>query len=74
MLLQFYIFYIGRITDIGVNESDLVLSICISCFVFVYNLYKLKRESHFHGMPFAEYALSVLQLGTLIYIYIFYFF
>ena len=64
-MLQSYIFYIG-IENSGVNEFDLVLSLCISVFTFVYNLQKLRRESAFHGMPFSEYALSVLQLGLLL--------
>ena len=54
-----------NINDKIVNQYDLYLSLIVSCFNLVYNLYKLKSESKFHCMPFAIYALSVLQLGML---------
>ena len=47
----------------GVDEADLFLSLGISVFTLVYNLYKLYWRARFHGMSFVEYAISVLQLG-----------
>ena len=52
----------------GVNESDLMISLSISFFNLVYNLYNLKKQAKFHGMAFVEYAISVLQLGVLLFV------
>ena len=58
-----YIFF--NLDDIKIDAFDLYLSLAVSIFNLVYNLYKLRSEAKFHCMSFATYALSVLQLGEI---------
>ena len=50
----------------GVNEYDLYLSVIVSWYNLLYNLYKLHKEAKFHGMKVIEYVICVLQLGVLL--------
>ena len=59
LMLQTYMFY----AKISVESFDLILSMCISSFHLLYNLYKLNQEAKFHGMSFVQYSISVLHLG-----------
>ena len=61
LLIQIYMF----ITNIEIDQNDLYLSICVSTFHLFYHCYKLKQESKYHGMSFAEYSINVLHLGAI---------
>eukprot|EP01083_Nonionella_stella_P008857 25630_1 len=47
----------------GVGINALTISFGVSLLNLVYNVYKFKSEAQLHGMTWAEYALSVLQLA-----------
>ena len=60
-LIQLYMFY----ARIKVDSFDLALSLAVSLFNLGYHFYHLRKEAKFHGMSFASYAISVLQLGEI---------
>eukprot|EP01084_Bolivina_argentea_P170281 295073_1 len=47
----------------GVEINALTISFGVSIINLFYNFYKFKSEAQIHGMSWAEYALSVLQLA-----------
>ena len=61
LILQIYMF----IFKIKVSPFDLYLSIFVSTFHLIYNLYKLRQEAKYNGLSFAQYSISVLHLGMI---------
>ena len=59
LMLQIYMFIAG----VKVNPFDLYLSIAVSTFHLIYNLYKLYKDAKYNGLSFAKYSISVLHLG-----------
>ena len=51
--------------DIKVDQFDLYLSLAVSTCNLLYHIYYLRREAKFHGMSFASFAVSALQLGEI---------
>ena len=60
LISQIYMF----IFKIKISPFDLYLSIFVSTFHLIYNLYKLHKEAKYNGLSFAQYSINVLHLGV----------